>query len=242
MNTQNDARGLRMSFNNAKMALVAAILPDNVAVNADGVTATNPGQQSIIDNAWSVINNAVLSQSYLRLEQALSANTNTYTFAVLDQGVKNQTEIRLTMQDAFYCAAIRISLCLVNTANPNANVLSSYPNPALFVTPTGLAAALEVIYNGYFLLQVNKQTLIPQFPMMNFRKSPITQFTLATNSPIDQWDGQDFQAMQPNAVFIGQKGNLFQIVLPSNIAVAPTNVKLVVEIDGVLAQNVTVVS
>lgn len=232
MNYSNDSRGLRMSFNNAKVALAVALAPENAT----------PQQ---MDQAMAIVEAAVLSQSYLRLEQTLNGTNNQFTFPVLNQGSKNPTEVRLEMQDAFYCSGIRVSLALKSTADPNALIETTWPSPLVFTT-TGAAASMETFYNGFFTLTVNKQVLIPQFPLMTFRSVPQTQQTGATNSPQNQFEGKDYAAMQPNAVFIGQKGNLFQITLPAAIvtmnAASNTSVVIIVEIEGVLAQNVTVVS
>lgn len=240
MNVTTDLRGQRMAFEKAKVALSMALLPDNYS-------AANDVGQVQYNSAMSIINAAVLSQSYLRFEQTLTATTNTFTFQVLDQGGKSPTEIRLTQQDAFYCYAIRVSLASQLTADPTAMVLQSYPNPQVFTT-SGAAASMETFYNGYYSLQVNKQTLIPNFPLMNFRNVPQTQQIATSAATVNQtqWSGQQYQAMQPNPVYIGQKGNLFTITLPTAIktidATTGTVPKIVVEIFGVLAQNVTVVS
>lgn len=221
MNFYNDSTSERMVFDKAKAQLLAGLSEDQARA-------------------------AVLSQSYLRLEQPLT-NTNTnYLFPVLNSQTNNAnavraTEIRLTQQDAFYVAGMRVSLSQASSATTTAMVLSTWPNPNVFTT-ANLAAALETFYNGYIALTVNQDVVIPQFPLMPFRRVGQTQLTAATNSPVDMFDNESIVAIQPNPVLIGQKGNKVNIVLPSNISIAPTNVFIVVEMFGVLGQNVTVVS
>lgn len=222
MNFYNDAAGERMVFERAKAQLLAGLSPD-------------------------VAKAAVLSQSVLRLEQPLTNTTTTYLFPVLNSQTNNNnavraTEVRLTQQDAFYVAGMRVTLCQAASAASTAMVLSTWPNPNIFTTPSGLAASCETLYNGYMTLTVNQDVVIPQFPLMPFRRVPQTQLTAATNSPVDMFDNEGIVAIQPNPVLIGQKGNKVTITIPSNITVVPVNVFIVVELFGVLAQNVTVVS
>lgn len=228
-NVTSDARGQRMSFSRAIVGLCQALgqpgwtegmaIPDKVA-------------------------NSVLSQSVIRLEQPLVTNTNNFTFPVLNNQGANirPTEVRLAPQDAFYIASMRVSLSISTPgAGATAMVLSTYPSPIIFAT-SGSAAAMETFYNGYLMLTVNKDVVIPNFPIMLFRKVPQTQLTAAANSPEDQFDGGDLISLQPNPVLVGQKGSNFNIVLPAAVATITPNTIIVIEAFGVLAQNVTVTS
>lgn len=219
--TGNDTRNQLLEFQKAKLALVAA-----------GLSSTEVEQ-------------AQLTQSYLRLEQPMPQNSNLITFPILNVTSGNNairpTEKRLTLQDAFYCGGINITLAQASSATAVNFVPVGYPSPTVF-TVSGLAAALYTFYNGYYNITVNGTVIVPAYPTLSFLNVPQTQATAATNSPLDQFDGSVRQVLQPNPVFIGSKQSIFNIVMPGNIGIATANVFIVVELFGVLAQNVTVVS
>jgi hypothetical protein len=235
-NVTTDARGQRMSFNMAIMGLNQAL-----ATPAQLQAYLNdPVNTSLPDK----VANAVLSQSLIRLEQPLVTNTNQFVFAVLNnQGpAARVTEIRLAPQDAFYVSAMRLTTSISTPgANASAMVLNTWPNPNTYTT-SGSAAAMETIYNGYLNLTVNKDVVIPNLPLMLFRQVQETQFTAASNSPVDQFDGGLLTSLQPNPVLVGQKGSVITLVLPASLAAVTPNTILVLELYGVLAQNVTVTS
>jgi hypothetical protein len=223
MNNGNSAINLRSDYNAGVASLRAA-----------GLT-------------WDETDKAVLSQSYLRLEQLLVGTTNTFKFPILSnqtgngQGIRN-TEKRLKLQDAFYVATTNIYLTKASSATSSALLLNTYPNVIVFAT-AGEAAALEAFYNGWWSLTVNNVVIIPGFDLMQYRQVYQTQLTAATNSPIDMFDGTNNVINQPNPVLIGQKDNFFQIELPAAIAgTVDPFIYIVVIMRGVLAQNVTVVS
>lgn len=219
METGNSIVGSRIVFENAKKAMVANGLD---------------------------VESAVLSQSYLRLEVPLSANLSSYNFPVLVNtqynGLPNRpTEQRLKLQDAFYASTLQVFTALATSATDTAFTLKSYPSPLVYTT-SGAAQALYTFYNGKITVSVNNTILVPGFPLSRFLQVYQTQETGATNSPLDQFDGANEIVLQPNPVFIGQKDNVFNITLPSNVAVVEANTYMVVILFGVLAQNVTVVS
>lgn len=188
------------------------------------------------------IADALLSQSFLRLEQPLVVNKTSFRFPILvNDGAVRNTEKRLNLQDAFYMSTLNIYLCKAPSATSSAMLLDTYPNPVIFAT-SGEAVALETFYNGVWSLNVNNTVIVPGFDLMSFRQARQTQLTGADDSPIDQFDGTDNVIIQPNPIFSGQRKNYFQIDLPDAVAVVDANVYMVVIMRGVLAQNVTVVS
>jgi hypothetical protein len=216
----NNAANARLEFENAKIALIASGL------------------------SRETVESAALTQSYLRLEQPLTTGITNINFPVLNNQTGNSnairaTEKRLKLQDAFYVSGVEIYICKAPSATSTAMVLSTYPNAITF--PTG-SAALATFYNGYYAISVNNTIIVPAYPLMNFLQVPETQLTGATNSPIDEFSGSDRMALQPNPVFIGQKDTQFVITMPGPITALDANVYVVVMLQGVLAQNVTVVS
>lgn len=193
---------------------------------------------------------AVLSQSYLRLEQPLTTTVSQINFPVLVNdtgslaGVRI-TEQRLNLQDAFYASGISVYLTKAASATDTAFRLFTYPSPVVFPTGAGASSAtapLNTFYNGQYSITVNNDVLVPAFPLSSFLDVPETQLTAATNSPLDQYYGDGRISLQPNPVFIGQKKSKFSIQLPVNVSAIDANTYIVVIFNGVLAQNVTVVS
>ena len=188
-----------------------------------------------------------LTQSRLRLEQALVTTTTSYRFPVLSN-IQNQgtspfaTELRLNMQDTFVITAVGIYVAGPASAADAAFPLYSYLNPFKFSTN---AAPMEVIYNGVMNLMINQAQLVRNWPLSWHKHVPQTQSTqaAAADSPIDEFDGSDYGmiAMQPFLLLSGATN----IELTVNLPVAPSavlaNSRLVIVFDGVLAQNSTVI-
>lgn len=220
----NNAQAQRMEYERAKMQLAAT-----------------PGIDS------QKVQDAVLSQSYLRLEQLLTITSSNFKFPILVNDTGNSvgvraTEQRLALQDAFYVSGIGIYLAKAASATDTAFRLKTYPNPVTFTLGGAAPAPLNTFYNGRYYITVNNEVLVPGFPMSKFLDLPQTQLTAAANSPEDQFFGDAVQSLQPNPVFIGQKKNYFNIELPNNISAVDGFTYAVVIMWGVLAQNVTVVS
>lgn len=192
---------------------------------------------------------AILSQSYLRLERQVLTNVTSYQFGVLvndqpsGQGSVRPTEQRLNLQDAFYVGTVS---AFVSVAATGANTLNlySYPSPTIFVT-AGAAAALYNLYAGYLSLTVNNRVITPSWDMQRHLQVDQTQLTAAVNSPLDMinYNSTAFPC-EPNWVLIGSKNNNLSINLPAAVGTltAATNTYIVIILRGILAQNVTVVS
>lgn len=188
----------------------------------------------------SALENCVLTQSYLRIIQTLNITGTVFNFPVLS----NQTgsgvavrpdEFRLNQQDAFYVSKINVYLAKAATATSVAYLPATYPNAVTF--PTG-AAPLSVFYNGRMTIVINNSVIVPGYPMENFLQIPQTQLTAAANSPQDQFDGTLQIPWEPNIVFVGTFNSQINIVLPGNITAIDATTLAIVEVQGVLAQNV----
>ncbi len=221
----NDAFNQRLELENAKAALVMAGFSE------------------------SAISNAVLTQSFLRLEQLLVTGQTQFNFPIMVNQTGNTigtrvTERRLKFQDAFYCSGVEITLLKGASATDTALVPHTYPNPVTFTNggAGGSAAPLYTFYNGVLRVTVNNSVLIPAYPLTDFLDIPATQLTAATNSPLDALYGAERISTQPNPVFIGQKDSVIQIELPGAISAIDTFTYARIDFRGILAQNVTVVS
>ena len=102
-----------------------------------------------IQRAGFSLGQAVLSQSYLRLEVSLSTTVTNYQFPVLINDVSStntaafNTEQRLQLQDAFYVSSIGLFFAKPSSTTDTAFQLVSYPNSQLFtesycIIPTDL--------------------------------------------------------------------------------------------------------
>lgn len=218
--------GLSSAYERAVQACIAAYM-------SSGLSA---------QQAQAAVDNAILSQSYLRLEIQLLANTNSYELNVLNNqnnaGVSQRpTEVRLTQQDSFFASQIGIYLAKASSTTDYSFSLQTYPNAITF--PTG-AATLNTLYNGYGIITVNNQKIVPKFPISDFYQVPQTQLTAATNSPITQFDPTEVGLLQPNINFVGTSQSTFNIILPQNLTALDTATYLVIILKGVLAQNITI--
>lgn len=195
------------------------------------------------------IQNAVLSQSVLRLEQPIDITKTTFVFPILNNettsgSVIRATEVRLAQQDMFYVSEIGFYLNKASSATATNGLDVTYPNIITF--PNG-AATLETVYNGFLSLAINNSVIIPKLDVKRFKMSPRTQLTAATNSPVDQFSGSGDDSAQnviePNILLYGTKNNVLTLSLPGSIGgTADTFSYFAIEIRGILAQNVTIIA
>jgi len=205
--------------------------------------------KSLVQNAGFNVNQAVLSQSYIRSEIAMSTSTTSYHVPVLINDTQNgasfPTENRLNLQDAFVISSIGVFVSVPAASTTTAFPLYTYPNKIAFST-TGAATALYNLYNGQLQFIVNNRQIIPSWDLYRHLDVPQTQegtATGTTNTAIDQNDGGEFgyYPCEPNVVLVGSKNNQLNLQLPSAISVlqASTNARIVVIFRGIMAQNVT---
>ena len=209
------------------------------------------GERLIFANAAKMIQsnglsvaNAVLTQSYLRLEVAASTSNTTWTFNTLNNpGGQFGTEQRLTLQDSFVvgqCGIFWFIPTASGSPGPSNSPLISWPNANTFTTANAASAA-ESLYNSYLQLNVNKKLVVPAWDVYRSRTVNQTQLTAATNSPVDQLSGRDdvFYPTEPNWVVIGSRNSVFTIIMPNAFAAIQANSRIVLYMRGVLAQNTT---
>jgi hypothetical protein len=211
----------RLTYDNGKNVLVAA------------------GMGGMIDQ---------LTQGFLRLEQPLVVGKTTFNFPILvNQAGSNAagvypTEQRLNLQDSFIASQLGIFISNPASAADGAFKLRTYPNKSFFST-SGLAAALETIYNGILTVAVNNKTLIPAWDIARHRLVPQTQegvgVTAETVFPVDQLDGSTdaFFPLEPNIILIGNKNSVVTMSLPAPLAVADATTRISLVFRGLLAQN-----
>jgi hypothetical protein len=216
--------------------------------------ATQHGQRLIFDNAKNLVNNAgfsagqaVLSQSYIRSEVAMSTTTTSYQIPILvnsvGAGTNFATNNLLNLQDAFVVSSIGVFVAIPAASTTTAFQLYTYPN-ATAISTVGASAALYNLYNGKLSVVVNNRQIVPSWDLYRHLYVPQTQQGAAsTASTIDQNDATEYgyYPCEPNIVLVGSKNNVITLELPGAISTlqAGTAPRIVVIMRGILAQNVT---
>ena len=205
-----------------------------------------------INSAGFSLGQAVLSQSYLRLEVALSTTITSYQFPVLVNDVTSSntaafnTETRLQLQDAFVCSSLFLGFAAPASSTATNFKLFTYPNTANFTTANA-AASLLSWYNSSLTLNVNNRTIVPAYDLYRHYYVPQQQETLDADytssgiNYVDQNDGSSsgFYPIEPAWVLVGSKQNQLTVQLPQAMAAVQANSRAVIIMRGHLAQNVT---
>ena len=203
-----------------------------------------------INRAGYSVNTAVLSQSYLRLEQALSASKTVFNFPILvndsSTGSAFNTEVRLNLQDAFCVSSAALYFCVPSSTTATNFALNTYPNTTVF-SSSNTATSLYTWYNGFASITINNRQIVPAFNLGRFLDVPQTQqaanadYTSSGITVKDMQKGDDtaYCPIEPMWVFSGSKQNQIQITLPGTMAAIETNSRAVLIFSGHLAQNVS---
>jgi hypothetical protein len=202
-----------------------------------------------INRAGFSAGQAVLSQSYLRLEVALTAGTTLYQFPILrndnQNGANFNTTNLLNLQDAFYVSSMGLFFCAPSSSTASNFQLVTYPNPYIFST-TNAAQSLYDFYNGSMSLTVNNRQILPSYDLYRHYSVPQIQggnaFTTAqTQAFTDQQEGGSsaMYPIEPGWVIVGSKNNSLQVSLPNGLTAVQANSRAVIIFRGHLAQNVT---
>jgi hypothetical protein len=262
---KSNSQGLQDSFKRAFNAIVRANLQS--MLGAPNAPFTNPSPQTwgylptaqmpmasitgAINSAIGEAQNAVLSPSYLRLEQPIVTTANSILFPILDNATTNSnaqraTEKRLTQQDSFFASSMQVFLVLGQSAIDTALRLETFPNVNIF--PTGAAgletvAPLNTFYNGIMEITINKNVIVPSYPLSDFMQIPQTQ-RISTTAALqsNQLDPTEVALLEPNLNFIGSKSNSIKLIFPSNISAVDNFTYAVIIFRGTLGQNTTILT
>jgi hypothetical protein len=217
--------------------------------------ASQMGQRMIFENAKSLVRSlgygvdqAVLTQSYLRSEVALSTSVANYHIPVLVNDTQNASvrvnEKRLNLQDIFVASEIAV-LIGVGAATSTTAALYTYPNGVIFTSATD--TDLLSIYNGSLNLTINNSQILPSWDVYRHYYVPQTQggvgITAQTIFPVDQNDGgsNGFYPVEPGIVMNGAANINFQLTANGAPATILANSFICVIQRGILLQNVTTV-
>ena len=217
--------------------------------------ASQMGQRMIFENAKSLVrglgysvDQAVLTQSYLRSEVALSTSIANYHLPVLVNDTQNGSvrinERRLNLQDIFVTSEIAV-LIGVGSSTSTTAALYTYPNGQIFTAATD--TDLLSIYNGSLNLTVNNAQVLPAWDVLRHYFVPQTQggvgITAQTIFPVDQVDSSSngFYPVEPGIVMNGAANINFQLTANGAPATILANSFICVVQRGILLQNVTTV-
>lgn len=202
-----------------------------------------------VNKAGFSTSTAVLSQSYLRSEVALSTSKTSYQFPILindnSQTVFNTAQL-LNLQDAFYCSSIGLFFVKPSSTTSSEFPLNTFPDVSVF-SSSNTAASLYSFYNGFMQLTVNNRQIISAYNLSRHLYVPQTQGTTNAyyaSSAITtktQQDGSSsaFYPVEPGIVFVGSKQNVLTVQIPQALTAIETNSRAVIIFQGHLAQNVT---
>ena len=217
--------------------------------------ASQMGQRMVFENAKALVrglgysvDQAVLTQSYLRSEVALSTSIANYHLPVLvndtQNGAVRVNEKRLNLQDIFVASEIAVLIGVGSSTSTKA-ALYTYPNGTIFTTATD--DDLLSIYNGSLNLTINNSQVLPAWDVYRHYCVPQTQggvgITAQTIFPVDQNDGaaDAFYPVEPGIVFNGAANINFQLTANGAPASVLANSFICVIQRGILLQNVTTV-
>lgn len=203
------------------------------------------------DQCWKFVDSMKLSQSDIRLECGLAANSTNFVFGVNPQqnsssGAPFNTEIRLPMQDSLCVNEWFLYVAKPASTTDTNFKLHTYGNTVDFSAAAAAAIDGTLYSNSKMKITVNNDVLVPQRLLSNFIYRPQTQQTaaLGANSPNDQWRGVEDGGItsEPNVVLIGSKNNVISIELPAALATVDANSRLILIGKGIYAQNSTIVN
>ena len=217
--------------------------------------ASQMGQRMVFENAKALVrglgysvDQAVLTQSYLRSEVALSTSIANYHLPVLvndtQNGAVRVNEKRLNLQDIFVASEIAVLIGVGSSTSTKA-ALYTYPNGTIFTTATD--DDLLSIYNGSLNLTINNSQVLPAWDVYRHYCVPQTQggvgITAQTIFPVDQVDSSTngFYPVEPGIVMNGAANINFQLTANGAPATILANSFICVIQRGILLQNVTTV-
>ena len=217
-------------------------------VNQIGARLTFENARSFVQSQGYDVSQAVLTQSYVRSEVAISASVTNYRLPIVITDTSStifNTASPVNLQDVHVVSSLFVGLAAPSSATDAAFPVLSYPSTSANCFTAAEADAALTLYNGFLSIQVNNQNILPKYDILRSYYVPQTQggvgVTAQTIFPVDQWDGSDngFYPIEPNILLNGGANINASIVLPAAIATVKANSRIVVIFRSILCQNVT---
>lgn len=206
---------------------------------------------------------AKLTPSYLRFEAKLNRTETQYSFPIVvtQQGTnttQSPTEQRLQLQDSFFISHIQYAIQIytgTGVGDLYRYVPFTYPSNLGNVDGAFGSYGAYRLWGGYLRFTINNDVVLTGWDCYRHLYVPQTQNQAWINPfPIsqffnayDEYDGsQDgYYPMEPNIVLIGSRNNELNLILPESLGTAigtgSTDVRAIITVRGVLAQNSTTV-
>ena len=216
-------------------------------INQIGARLTFENARTFVQSQGYDVSQAVLTQSYVRSEVAISASVTNYRLPIVvtdNSSTIFNTERRVNLQDVHVVSSLFIGLAAPSSSTDAAFPVCSYPSVGAGFSAAQADAALT-LYNGFLSIQVNNQNVLPSYDILRSYYVPQTQggvgITAQTVFPVDQFDAADngFYPIEPNLLLNGGANINASIVLPAAIATVKANSRIVVIFRSILCQNVT---
>ena len=218
-------------------------------INQIGARLTFENAKTFVQSQGYDVSQAVLTQSYVRSEVAISSSVTNYRLPIVITDTANgaafNTEKRVQLQDVAVVSSLFIGLAVPSSSTDAAFPVLSYPSTSTNQFTTAQADAALTLYNGFLTMQVNNQNILPAWDILRHYYVPQTQggvgITAQTIFPIDQWDAGEagFYPVEPNILLNGGANIVANIVLPAAISSVASNSRIVAIFRTILCQNVT---
>jgi len=216
-------------------------------INQIGARLTFENARTFVQSQGYDVSQAVLTQSYVRSEVAISASVTNYRLPIVvtdNSSTIFNTERRVNLQDVHVVSSLFIGLAAPSSSTDAAFPVCSYPSIGAGFSAAQADAALT-LYNGFLSIQVNNQNVLPSYDILRSYYVPQTQggvgITAQTVFPIDQFDAADngFYPIEPNLLLNGGANIVASIVLPAAISTVKADSRIVAIFRTILCQNVT---
>jgi len=169
----------------------------------------------------------IINRACLRVEQALAASKNKYSFDLYENpGSDRQLERKLNRNDLFVITDIALVLTKYNpTSGDYANYpLLTFPDPNYFVGLSGGVneyESLRPIYNGEITITTKPVERLEGFLTSNLLFVPEKQTFLTAGSQVNDEPAmfgpthqeRGFFNLQPNIILDGQENNTIELTL-----------------------------
>jgi len=216
-------------------------------INQIGARLTFENARTFVQSQGYDVSQAVLTQSYVRSEVAISASVTNYRLPIVvtdNSSTIFNTERRVNLQDVHVVSSLFIGLAAPSSSTDAAFPVCSYPSIGAGFSAAQADAALT-LYNGFLSIQVNNQNVLPSYDILRSYYVPQTQggvgITAQTVFPVDQFDAADngFYPIEPNLLLNGGANIVASIVLPAAISTVKADSRIVAIFRTILCQNVT---
>jgi hypothetical protein len=217
-------------------------------INQRGARLTFENARNFVQSQGYDVSQAILTQSYVRSEVAISASVTNYRLPIVitdNSSTIFNTEARVNLQDVHVVSSLFIGLACPSSSTDAAFPVLSYPSTTFGAFNGAEADAANTLYNGFLSVQVNNLNVMPRYDILRSYFVPQTQggigITAQTNLPIDQLDAGEngFYPIEPNLLLNGGANIVASIILPAAIATVKANSRIVAIFRTILCQNVT---